>query len=560
MAAIIGKKLGMTQVFTEDGTRVPVTVIEAGPCPVTAVRDPERDGYARRPARASARRPSAGSPRPSSATSRRPARAPSRTLVEFRDDGRRAPSRRRGHGRGLRAGPARQGVRDARIGKGFQGTIKRHNFSRGPVSHGSHNVRAPGLDRRQRRPRPRLQGREDAGADGRRAASPSAACEVVEVDAERNLLLVRGAVPGPAQRHARGQERRPWRWPRQGSRAGHAAQGRPSGGRLRRGLPRVARPRRRSRRPRSRASRHRLDADPRRGLDDDRQGVAPEGPRPRPRRRAERAPPARRRSGVRPQAAAATRSRSTARRAAARCAPRSRFTPRAASIAVIDASRFDEPSTKQAAAGAREVGRRDARRWSSLAADEAAAREELSQHRPRRRARRPTRSASPTWSAPPRSSSPRPRSSRSARRAEAPRVRRQAERRRRTADGRAPGDHRAGRLREELRADGRRQVHVPRPRPARTRPRSRARSRRSSASGWPPCGPPQVRVEAEAPRRPPRQNAVVEEGDRRSSRRATGSSSSRARRSRSRGTDGRTGRQSHDARPALRAPTRCARR
>ena len=46
MAAIIGKKLGMTQVFAEDGTRVPVTVIEAGPCPVTAVRDPERDGYA----------------------------------------------------------------------------------------------------------------------------------------------------------------------------------------------------------------------------------------------------------------------------------------------------------------------------------------------------------------------------------------------------------------------------------------------------------------------------------------------------------------------------------
>src|SRR4051794_27706151 len=138
MAALIGKKLGMTQVFGEDGTRVPVTVIEAGPCAVTGVRATDRDGYAaiqlafgavpeRKLTRAQlGHLKKAGAP-------------PSRTVVEFRDPGE--------HQGGEvvtveRFEPGqRVKVSGVAIGKGFQGTVRRHNFGRGPVSHGSHNIR-----------------------------------------------------------------------------------------------------------------------------------------------------------------------------------------------------------------------------------------------------------------------------------------------------------------------------------------------------------------------------------------------------------------------------------
>jgi large subunit ribosomal protein L3 len=193
MAGIIGKKLGMTQVFSEDGTAVPVTVIEAGPCPVTAVRDPERDGYTavqlahgetaeRRLSKAELghlRKADAG---------------PMRTLVEFRGEGEHVV----GDVVTVEAFEVGQKVKvsGVTVGKGFQGTIRRHNFSRGPETHGSHNVRAPGSVGASADPARVFRGTRMPGRMGRTRVTQRR-CEVVEVDAERNLLLVKGGVPGP---------------------------------------------------------------------------------------------------------------------------------------------------------------------------------------------------------------------------------------------------------------------------------------------------------------------------------------------------------------------------
>ncbi len=213
MPAIIGKKLGMTQVFTEDGDSVPVTVIEAGPCTVTAIRKADRDGYdavqlafdevaERKLSKAElGHLKKAGAP-------------PSRTLVEFRGedfssgggDGEDAD----GEEKQADSGEAKVGddvtvaafspgdrvkVSGVSIGKGFQGTIKRHNFSRGPVSHGSHNVRAPGSIGASADPARVFPGQKMPGRMGGQRVTQRG-LEVVEVDAERNLLLVKGAVPG----------------------------------------------------------------------------------------------------------------------------------------------------------------------------------------------------------------------------------------------------------------------------------------------------------------------------------------------------------------------------
>jgi large subunit ribosomal protein L3 len=193
MAAIIGKKLGMTQVFADDGTRVPVTVIEAGPCPVTAVRDADRDGYTavqlafgevpeRKLSKAElGHLKKAGAP-------------PARTLVEFRDQG----EHRVGETLTVEQFEPGQQVKvsGVAVGKGFAGTIRRHNFSRGPVTHGSHNVRAPGSIGASADPARVFKGIRMPGRMGGKRITQRR-LEVVEVDSKRNLLLVKGAVPGP---------------------------------------------------------------------------------------------------------------------------------------------------------------------------------------------------------------------------------------------------------------------------------------------------------------------------------------------------------------------------
>ncbi|HEX5557553.1 MAG TPA: 50S ribosomal protein L3 [Gaiellales bacterium] len=190
---IIGTKLGMTQLFDEESGRVtPVTVIEAGPCPVVAVRTAETDGYtavqlAFGPVKEKKlTRPRAGHLKAAGV-------APHRTLIEFRDAD------------GLNAGDTvtveafEQGdrikVSGISRGKGFAGTIKRHRFSRGPMSHGSHNIRAPGSIGASATPSRVYKGTRMAGQMGSQRVTQRG-LRVVEVDAEKNLLLVCGAVPG----------------------------------------------------------------------------------------------------------------------------------------------------------------------------------------------------------------------------------------------------------------------------------------------------------------------------------------------------------------------------
>jgi large subunit ribosomal protein L3 len=192
---ILGRKLGMTQVFdAETGRVTPVTVIEAGPCPVVQVRTQETDGYEAvqlafdavaerklsRPERGHLAKFNVGS---------------HRKLVEFRGgiDG-------AVEGETVTVTVFEPGdkikVAGIGIGKGFQGTIKRHNFGSGPRSHGSHNIRKPGSIGASATPSRVFKGIKMAGRMGGKRVT-QLGLTVHDVDAERNLLLVKGAVPGP---------------------------------------------------------------------------------------------------------------------------------------------------------------------------------------------------------------------------------------------------------------------------------------------------------------------------------------------------------------------------
>lgn len=194
MAAIIGKKLGMTQVFADDGTVVPVTVIEAGPCHVTAVRDPERDGY-RAVQLAWGETDERRLTKPELGHLKKAGAPPLRHLAEFREQD---VERNVGDVVTVEQFEPGQKVKVAgvSVGKGFQGTIRRHGFSRGPETHGSHNVRSPGSVGASADPARVFKGTRMPGRMGGRRVTQRG-CEVVEVDPERNLLLVKGPVPGP---------------------------------------------------------------------------------------------------------------------------------------------------------------------------------------------------------------------------------------------------------------------------------------------------------------------------------------------------------------------------
>jgi large subunit ribosomal protein L3 len=196
MAAILAKKLGMTQVFQEDGSVARVTVLEAGPCPVTAVRTPERDGYA-------AVQLAFGKSKEKHLSKaelghlKKADAPPLRTLAEFRDAD-------------IGAEPvlgatvtvetfevgSRVKISGVSKGKGFQGTIKRHGFASGPKAHGSHNVRAPGSIGASATPSRVIKGIRGPGQMGNKRVTQKG-LEIVSVDAKQNLMLVRGSVPGP---------------------------------------------------------------------------------------------------------------------------------------------------------------------------------------------------------------------------------------------------------------------------------------------------------------------------------------------------------------------------
>jgi large subunit ribosomal protein L3 len=196
MAGFLGRKIGMTQVFNPDDGHVErVTVIQAGPCFVTGIRRAERDGYdavqlafgevsekkLNRPKRGHLRKAGVGN---------------LGHLREFRGDPGEVEV-----GAELRVDAVFERGQRVKVsgiskGKGFQGTIKRHNFHRGPVTHGSHNVRAPGSIGASADPARVFKGIRGPGQMGNKRVTQRG-LEVVDVRGDENLLLLRGSVPGP---------------------------------------------------------------------------------------------------------------------------------------------------------------------------------------------------------------------------------------------------------------------------------------------------------------------------------------------------------------------------
>jgi large subunit ribosomal protein L3 len=194
MAAILARKLGMTQVFSDDGRVERVTVLEAGPCPVTGIRTHDRDGYEAVQLAFGATKEKHLT-KPELGHLRKADAGPHKHLVEFRDE---AGELQVGETVTVEAFTPGDKVKVAGTskGKGFQGTVKRHRFSRGPVTHGSHNVRAPGSIGAAAYPARVFKGIRGPGQMGNKRVTQRG-LTVVEVDADNNLLMVRGAVPGP---------------------------------------------------------------------------------------------------------------------------------------------------------------------------------------------------------------------------------------------------------------------------------------------------------------------------------------------------------------------------
>ena len=201
ISGIIGRKVGMTQLFAEDGTVTPVTVIKAGPCVVIQTKSAAgRDGYnavqlgfvedkpvrlknVSKPLRGHFEKTGGGTP-------------PTRVLREFRQVG--EPDAAIGDQ--IKVDVFADGDKIDVVGKskgrGFAGTIKRHNFKRGPESHGSMNVRAPGSIGQSAYPSRVIKGTRSSGHMGDERVTVQN-LTVARVDVENNLLMVRGAVPGP---------------------------------------------------------------------------------------------------------------------------------------------------------------------------------------------------------------------------------------------------------------------------------------------------------------------------------------------------------------------------
>jgi large subunit ribosomal protein L3 len=194
MAGILARKLGMTQRFGDDGRVERVTVLQAGPCPVTGIRTADRDGYdAVQLAFGDVREKRLS--KPELGHLRKAGAPPLRRLAEFRGEAGELKV-----GDQVRADVFEPGevvkVSGTSKGKGFQGTVKRHNFSTGPKSHGSHNVRQPGSIGASATPSRVFKGIRGPGRMGGGRVTQRG-LEVVEVIAKDDLLLVRGSVPGP---------------------------------------------------------------------------------------------------------------------------------------------------------------------------------------------------------------------------------------------------------------------------------------------------------------------------------------------------------------------------
>lgn len=193
MLGLLGKKLGMTQIFDKDGKVVPVTVIQAGPCPVLQRKTVQSDGYdAVRLGFGSGKK--TGKPLSGLMAKAKVEKAP-KTLGEIRID----PKDEVNVGQELTVAIFKEGdsvtITGTSKGKGFAGTVKRHHFNRGPMTHGSKSHRIPGSSGAGSSPGRVLPGTRRAGRMGNLGVTIKKIA-VVRVDAEKNLLLVKGPVPG----------------------------------------------------------------------------------------------------------------------------------------------------------------------------------------------------------------------------------------------------------------------------------------------------------------------------------------------------------------------------
>ena len=194
VVGLMGKKLGMTHVFDQDGNSVPVTVVQAGPCPIVQVKTPGSDGYSALQVGFESipnhklSKPKQGHFKKSGL------KQPTRHLTEFRLE----DSSSYEVGSELTVNQFEAGVsidvQGQSIGKGFMGTVKRHGFSRGPMSHGSKSHRIPGSIGAGTTPGRVYKGHKMAGRKVGTAKVKN--LEVVQVDQERNIILIKGSTPG----------------------------------------------------------------------------------------------------------------------------------------------------------------------------------------------------------------------------------------------------------------------------------------------------------------------------------------------------------------------------
>lgn len=194
MIGLIGKKLGMTRRFLEDGRSVPVTVIQAGPCVVTQVKNMRTDGYCAVQVGFGQKKPK-NTPMPMQGHFRKASTEPLRTVYEYRLDS--EPTCKLGDRIDLSVleGAEKVDVVGTTKGHGFSGTIKRWGHHRGPATHGSKNVRESGGIGMCEFPGRVLKGKKMAGQFGNKQETKKN-LHVVAIDKERNLLLVRGSIPG----------------------------------------------------------------------------------------------------------------------------------------------------------------------------------------------------------------------------------------------------------------------------------------------------------------------------------------------------------------------------
>ncbi|MDR1966825.1 MAG: 50S ribosomal protein L3 [Synergistaceae bacterium] len=192
---VLGKKVGMTQVFAEDGRAVPVTVIEAGPCPVVEVRTPEKNSYSAVQLGFIEEKPNRVN-KPSKGYFEHRNLTPQKVLREFRVDDASGYSIGQVITVSLFSGGEKVDVRGTSKGKGYAGGMKRHHFKGGPASHGASKVhRKPGSSAANSYPGHIFKGKKMAGRMGGEQVTAKG-LTVFAVDTENNLILIQGSVPG----------------------------------------------------------------------------------------------------------------------------------------------------------------------------------------------------------------------------------------------------------------------------------------------------------------------------------------------------------------------------